>query len=409
MSDERGPGRLRAAMLALCHALSDFYGIAFAPLAETFRAHFSLTEQGVAVIAAVIGVFGSMMQPLFGLWCDRTRRGVMAAVGLAVSAVFVAQMGWSVSALHLGVLLTLGALGVSAFHPSAAVLATKGARRRSVATAYFLSGGGVGLALAPLVVAAVVKAWGLGSLWVICLPGLALAVWIFVATRDEKPVPPTGKTFNLRAMFGPGTGAVWLLLAVATLRALVITAFIVFLSLLGATREWDVVASGRAQSLALACAVVGSLWGGHLAQRWEPRAVLAASCVLAAPLFFVFAADASWIGLAALGAAGFAMGVGNPVNVSFAQDLRPQSASMVSGLMMGMGWGLANVLLIPVGFVAKAMGIGLALQVTAWLTVPAGILALLLPTRLQAREAVERGSVEREAREGEAPAEPPSA
>ena len=75
--------------MSLCHALSDFYATVFTPLVETFRAAFGLDKAEVAIIGAVIGVFGSMVQPLFGMWSDRTRRGAMAAAGLVVSAVFL--------------------------------------------------------------------------------------------------------------------------------------------------------------------------------------------------------------------------------------------------------------------------------------------------------------------------------
>ena len=312
----------------------------------------------------------------------------MAAVGLAASAVFVSLIGLSPNVLVLGALLTAGALGVAAFHPSGAVLASRHAPRRSVAMGYFLSGGGVGLALAPIVVAWVVRQWGEVNLWVICLPGLAFACWIWASSRGEARSVPEGKGLDLRAMFARDARPLWALFAMASLRSLVITAFMFFVSVLGAARGWDVVESGRAATLFLACSVGGSLLGGHLAQRCDQRWLLALSCALASPLFHVFAATPSQVGTLAFGAAGLVFGVANPVNVSFAQELRPQNASMVSGLMMGLAWGIANVLLIPVGAVADHLGIEPALQLIAWLGVPAAALAVFLPSRRQLRESV---------------------
>ena len=114
MPDERHRGWLYLGMLSLCHALSDFYATAYIPLVEMFREQFGLDKAGIAVIGAVVGVFGSMMQPLFGIWSDRAKRGLMAAVGLAASAVFVCLIGLSPNVWALGALLTLGALGVAA-------------------------------------------------------------------------------------------------------------------------------------------------------------------------------------------------------------------------------------------------------------------------------------------------------
>ena len=367
--------------MSLCHALSDFYATVFTPLVETFRATFGLDKAEVAIIGAVIGVFGSMVQPLFGMWSDRSRRGVMAAVGLVVSAVFVCLIGLAPGAVVLGALLTVGALGVAAFHPSSAVLATQRAPRRSIAMGYFLSGGGVGLALAPLVSAWIVKHLGLPHLWIICFPGLLFGVWIYTTTRGEPRAEPMGRAFNLRAVFAREAGPVWTLFTVAVLRSFVITVFAFFASVLGAERGWGVMDSGLVLSLFLGCSVVGSVVGGHVAQVREPRSVLAVSCVTAAPLFYVYAASSGWPAVVAFGLAGLFFGLGNPVNVSFAQELRPRQASTVTGLMMGLAWGVANVLLIPIGAVSERVGIGVALEWVAWLGLVAGGFAMLLPRR----------------------------
>ena len=380
MSDDRHRGWLYLGMLSLTHGLSDFYATAFAPLVETFRTSFDLDQAGIAVIGAVIGVFGSMMQPLFGIWGDRARRGLMAAVGLAVSAVFVSCIGLSPNVWVLGALLTVGALGVAAYHPVSVALATRFAPRRSVAVGYFLSGGGLGLALAPLVVPWVVARLGLAYLWVLAFPGAGFAVWIWTTSRDETRAVPSGRAFDLRAMFAPGTGPVWALFAMATLRSLVVTAFIYFASVLGASRGWDAVEAGRPAALFLACGVAGGLWGGYLGQRWDQRLLLMGSAIVAAPLFWWFARTGAWHGWAAFGAAGFAGGIANTLNVSFGQELRPQSAGMVSGLMMGLAWGLSNVLLIPVGLLADHVGIGAALQVVALVSVVGALFGLLLPS-----------------------------
>ena len=384
--------------LALTHGLSDFYGMTFAPLVQTFREQFALDQAQVGAIAAVVGVFGSMVQPLFGLWGERRDRGLLAAVGLLVSAAFMGAIGAAPNVYALCVLLTLGALGVAAFHPAAATLATGHVRKRSLAMAVFIAGGGVGMALAPLVVPWVARRFGLRNLWLIALPGVAVAVWLYAATRGVPRPRPAARRFDLRAAFAPGTGPVWALLGMALLRSLVVTAFIVFATVLGAGRGWDLTTSGQFLSVFMAAVFTGGLLGGYLGQRTSQRAVLAVSSLLCAPLFYAFALPdgAGWLSgplaplfadprraafLVLFGGAGFTFGVGSPLNVSLAQELRPQSAAMVSGLMMGLAWGLANVLLIPVGLLAKHQGIEWTLQLVASVGGAAALFSLLLPSR----------------------------
>jgi FSR family fosmidomycin resistance protein-like MFS transporter len=366
--------------LALCHALSDFYATALTPLVETFRQKFGLTEAGIAMVGAVVGVFGSMVQPLFGLWSDRARRGGLAAVGLAVSAVFMGLIGLSPNVVVLAALLTVGALGVAAFHPSSAVLATAPMPKRSLAMGVFLAGGGLGLTLSPLVVPLVADHLGLRGLWVIAFPGVLLALWVRTATRDEPRATGPHKRLRLRALFSAGTRPIWALFGSAILRSLVITAFIFFITVLGAQRGWDRVVSGRVLALFLAASFVGGLAGGWLGQWRDPRGILAASSLGTAPLLYWFAASSDWTAIAAFGAAGFVFGMGNPLNTSLAQELRPESASAVSGLMMGLAWGIANLLLIAVGAAGRAAGIESALQVVAWLGAAAALFVLFIPS-----------------------------
>jgi len=375
-------------MLASGHALSDFYATVFCPLVETFRALFDLSLTGISAIGTVIGVFGSMMQPAFGILGDRADRGMLAAAGLLVSAIFISLIGLAPNVYMLTALLTVGALGVAAFHPSGATLAARTGRTRHVAIAFFTSGGGVGLVLAPLAVAAIVRgADDLPWLWLIALPGVGLSVWLFVATRGQPRAPAEGRVLDLRALFARGSGPLWALFGMATMRSVVFVSFTFFITVLGKTRGWGLADSSGVLSLFLACSVIGSLVGGIRAQRGSPRALLATSCIVAAPFFYGFAWMSGWVSIAAFAGAGLFAGMGTPVNISFAQELRPQSASMVSGLMMGMAWGIATVIRLAVGYLAEPerLGIEATLQLVAWLSALAGAFAVFLPSRHAAR------------------------
>jgi len=71
--------------------------------------------------------------------------------------------------------------------------------------------------------------------------------------------------------------------------------------------------------------------------------------------------------------------VANPVSVSLAQELDPRNASMMNGLMMGMAWGLANLMLMAVAVIAEDWGLERALQAVSVVGGLAGLSAALLP------------------------------
>jgi len=208
-----------------------------------------------------------------------------------------------------------------------------------------------------------------------------VALWLFVATRGEPVGESKGRALNLRALFEAGTGPVWALFAIATLRAIPITSFAYFISVVGKARGWELTTVRWVLSLFMSTGVVGGLVGGYLGDRMNRRVLMAVSCVASAPLFFGFAALRGWASVPALGGAGLVLALAAPLNVSLAQELRPQSASMVSGVMMGLAWGLANVILLAVGALAEAVGIERALEGVALVGPLAAALVVFLPAR----------------------------
>jgi len=206
-------------------------------------------------------------------------------------------------------------------------------------------------------------------------------VWVFAATRKGTVPRPARRQLDLRALVGPGTGPVWALFGMATLRAVPVTALAYFASEVGVLRHWDLRTVGRVISLFMLAGVAGGLVGGFLAHRVGRRALLAGSTALAAPCFFLYAASHAWVSVAALGLGQFTLTLGTPLNVSLAQELQPQRASAVTGLMMGMAWGLANVLLLAVGALGEAIGLELALQVVASISALGAVLVVFVPAR----------------------------
>jgi len=373
--------RPRTLLFVFAHALSDFYATAFTPLVETFRSLLGLSVVGVSVIGALLGVFGSMMQPVMGLWSDRADRGRMAAAGLLVSAVFLGLIGLAPNAAVLTLLLVLGALGVAAFHPSSAVLVVRDASRRGAAMGLYMTGGSLGLALAPWVTTHVVKHLGLPWLWLIAPPGVAVAAWLYAGTRGEARQAAPARPLGWRGLFARGTGAAWALFGLAVVRSLCVTAFAFYASVLGKDRGWGLVESGAALSWFLALGVAGNLLGGHLADRMDRRVLLAGSGLLAAPFFYFFAASRGALAVPAFAAAGFLFSLATPINVSLAQELHPGSASMMSGVMMGLAWGVGSVMLTGVGALAGVVGLEPVLQVIAVASASAAMFVVFLPGR----------------------------
>jgi hypothetical protein len=74
----------------------------------------------------------------------------------------------------------------------------------------------------------------------------------------------------------------------------------------------------------------------------------------------------------------------NSVIIALAQELVPSRAGTASSLVMGLGWGVAGVLLIGFGTLAETIGVSHALGIAATLPLLAAGLTLALPNHVPA-------------------------
>ena len=83
--------------------------------------------------------------------------------------------------------------------------------------------------------------------------------------------------------------------------------------------------------------------------------------------------------LALLIISGVVLSLSTPVNIVVAQELHPERASAMSGVMMGLAWSVSVLLLIPLGALADLTDTAVALKVSSFLLPLAGLCILPLP------------------------------
>lgn len=63
------------------------------------------------------------------------------------------------------------------------------------------------------------------------------------------------------------------------------------------------------------------------------------------------------------------------MSVVFGQELVPEQRGLVSGVLMGLAWGIGSLLLGLVGYLGDRLGLEVALGILTALLVPAALLA----------------------------------
>ena len=165
--------------LTLGHVTVDSYVGLIPVLYPLLIGRFSLDLSTVGLVSLAYVGTSSVSQPFFGWVADRHGARVLR-FSLLWTAVVFACIGFAPSFGALLLLAAVAGLGSGAYHPFGAVAAGAVAprRRRSTATSVYVTGGYVGVAIGPILGAALLSAFGLRGVALTLLPGLAAAAWL---------------------------------------------------------------------------------------------------------------------------------------------------------------------------------------------------------------------------------------
>lgn len=353
----------RLGLLTFGHLTIDAYSSFFLPLLPLLvqKLHLSLTLVGTLV--ALSSLTSSFSQPLFGLISDRMRRPWFVAFGPLTAAIFMSGLGLAPTFATLLALLMLAGLGVAAFHPQGAVLASQVSPKRNVSMAFFITGGTIGFSVGPMFAVGVVSVFGLERTWVAAIPGL-LASALLLAWFSRVPPRPRSeaRSVPLRTL-RPVIRPLSLLYFATVSRSTVSYGFMTFLPLYLAGHGFSLSQSGAMLSAYLLLGALGGFCGGWLSERIGGHRLIVLSFLCAAPLYlgFLLLPDALGIPCVILGS--FALQSSLSVNVVLGQELSPQHSSTISSLLMGAAWGMGALLIGPIGALADHFGLHAALAV----------------------------------------------
>jgi MFS transporter, FSR family, fosmidomycin resistance protein len=367
--------------LASTHFIVDAYTNIYTPLLPLFIPHLGLSLTAVGTLAMCFQMASSVSQLAFGALADHWRPRVLLVAGPIVAVVVLSLVGLAPSPLALGALLVAGGLGGAAFHPpaAAAVYRASGAHK-GFAMSVHISGGSIGMAMAPLFFAPTIERLGLHWSPVIAIPGL-IALWVLLRRVPvlEKPAAKEGEGFaGLRPYAKPLT----LLYFSVVLRTFTSSGFAIFMPVLLTSQGMSIAHASLAGTCYLLVSGIGGFAGGPLSDRFGPRRVILVSLISSVPFMVAASQLTGWCFTAAISIGGLLLQSTLPVNVTYAQLLAPVGAATVSSLMMGFAWGVGAVMVPVVGLLGDALGLPTALLCISGVPLIAAALAAQLPERV---------------------------
>jgi FSR family fosmidomycin resistance protein-like MFS transporter len=369
-------------LFSLGHFFIDLYSAAlgvFQPFLGD-KLHISLTEAGV--LGGLMVFSGSVMQPAYGYLSDRLHSRMFSALAPAVAGVFIASLGLAPNLGWLVALVLLGGCGIASFHPQASARATLGlAGNRGKWMAIFISAGTLGLAAGPAYFSAFFNWLGPERAYWGALPAVLITILLLIRLPEHvRPAPHVRTHFDwrpLRAVWKPLT----ILYFLVFIRSIIQVVFTQLLPLyLHRERGFEITAASYSLTLYLAAGAIGGFLGGHLSDRWGGRRVILVSMAGSVPFLALFFLTSGALSLVGLALTGLIMLFTIPVNVVMAQELVPAQAGTVSALMMGLAWGMAGLIFIPLtGWAGDHFTLHRALATLSFFPVIGFFLTLKLP------------------------------
>ncbi|MHC4416760.1 MAG: MFS transporter, partial [Planctomycetota bacterium] len=400
------------------HALVDIFPMFIVSLMIVLQDRLALSRWQETAVWIATPIFSGAFQPLFAWLSDRYDTRLAGPLGLAVGAVCIGSIGFAQSFEQLIALQIVGVIGVGMYHPTAAAVAGQAGARalhhgRAFAISVFVASGMVSHTLGPILATRVNDWVGIAHLAWIIPPTLVVCVLLHRATRGAPHRPHDHH--ELRDALTPVEArARWwaasLLSAQNALRYTTNTGMYILFSYWAAWRiphdpDAAAILNGNLAAAMTIGMGVGALLAGRFLRPGHEKVVFAATAFGGAVFIALINVSAEW-GRAAFGdgwpamvpaylaaglaAAGFFATV--PAAVGLGQRLLPSHATLVTAMLLGIGWVIGAV---ARPFSSALLG-GIKLDEAGTLTSPvldrafvgfailialAGVLALVMPAR----------------------------
>lgn len=344
---------------------------------------FGLSYAQAGLVAAMLNVTSSIIQPFFGLLSDRCRTDWFISLGILWTALFMGASGLSSSYPMLLLSVTLAGFGTAAFHPRASMAVNSiSGSHRGLGMAIYTLGGNLGFALGPIFAAFVIFRWGIQSTaWLFAL-SVPVAFVLYASRKDVTSSPSSpranpGKIIWSRLPWRE-LGALSLLV---TLRSWTYQGFIVFLPLFFQSKGINLTMGSWLLFIFLISGALAGLLGGHLSDLWGRKKVIAGSLLLFPPLMLpALKGSGLWVPLF-LALSGTMLLAGFSVIIVFAQELMPGNVGLASGLMLGLAFGTGGIGVFLSGLMADSIGLDKSMTILALMPLLAGLLALTFKDR----------------------------
>jgi len=382
-------------IIAACHLLNDSLQAVIPAMYPILERSMGLTFTQLGLITFTLNMISSVMQPAVGTFTDKKPVPYALPIGLASSmfgmfGLALAPNFW----LILASVIFIG-LGSAVFHPEGSrVVYLAAGNRRGLAQSIFQVGGNSGQALAPLITALILVPLGQkGALWFTLIAGLAVLFLTYIAKWYKGQMEYIKANRKNAKAKGPSKAvsksiksAIFILVFIVFARSWYQAAISNFYAFYAIDTYNITIANSQIYIfIFLAMGAIGTFVGGPLADWFGRRNVILFSLVAASPLTILLPFVGPTIAMILLAVIGVILMTSFSVTVVYAQELVPGKIGTMSGLIVGLAFGMGAIGAVALGAFIDLFGLTETMIMASLLPL-LGLLTFLLPTDKKVQE-----------------------
>ena len=355
--------RLPRIWLNTAHFINDIYTGFLNPIMPFIAAKLGITMAIATIILSLSHIFSSLLQPIFGFFADNSYKRAFIFWGLICTSLFIPLAPAADTVWTMVVLIAIGSLGSSLFHPQALGLANifsgkDKARNMSI----FIGMGTLGYSVGPLLSSYVAQFFGLDRMPVLSILGITWVILMFKFIPKLTNTVEKHKQYEIKKAFKDilNNRKLNILNIISMLKSLISTSCFIFLPFLWKDMGYSAFLIGTALFIFIFVGGIGSLLSDKFEKLVGTQNVFYFSMIATLPLMILFVMTYQthpMFSFAVYFIMGFTTMLAVPVTMNMAQNILPEYKSIIGGFINGFSWGIVALIMSMNGYVAQELGI----------------------------------------------------
>ena len=371
----------KLSLLSAGHFFNDLYASFLPTFIPTLISRLGITMAQAGFFSTFLGVIHIIFQPVIGYLSDRSANPWLVIWGPILTCFGATMIPLSPTYGTALLFVGLWGLGSAMFHPQGhgGVGHVVPRDRLTVSLALFAVAGTAGVTVSPLFAVALVNTVGLKLMPVVAiLPVLVLGIFTWRTMPSishesgDAMTPQKGLLSTMKSVFA----VIYPIWAMSTVRDAASQGVRMFFPIRIAAEGGDIAFVGTVLFLIMLGSTIAMLVIGKMADRYGKKQTLTVTMALSSLFLFAGRASGGWTAILFFVLGTAAVNATMPITAAIAQEMVPNSRGMASSIVMGLSWGMGNMLMAPFGKVGDLYGVNATLFIVALL--PLITLPLLL-------------------------------